>query len=54
MMAKEKKETTTIGLTPKHKAMANKQSMFVLGSENISAYFAYLLEKEERTLNLVK
>ena len=48
---KQKSEVFSISLNQKHKAMAKSQSALVLGKENISGYFAYLLEKENKTLS---
>lgn len=53
-MAKQKSEVFSISLRGKHKEMAKNQSELVLGKENISGYFAYLLEREDKVLNFEK
>ena len=50
-MAKQKSEVFSISLKQKHKDMALSQSESVLGKENISGYFAYLLEREHKNLS---
>ena len=45
-----KSKTLTISLTDEMKQMAKDQSMVILGNENISGYFAYLLRKEHNRL----
>jgi hypothetical protein len=49
-MAKQKSEVFSISLQEKHKEMAKIQSASIFGRENISGYFAYLLERENKVL----
>jgi len=50
-MAKQKSEVFSISLREEHKEMAKKQSKQVLGKENVSGYFTYLLERENKKLS---
>ena len=49
-MANQKSQVFSISLTEKHKDMAKLQSSSIFGRENISGYFAYLLERENKVL----
>ena len=49
-MTKIKKENVTISLTKEQKEIAKTKSKEVFGSVNVSAYYGYLLEKENKNI----